>query len=257
MKWKLLGGIGLLGFIITLFLMPTNEYKKLTSRLKEKVTVSSDDSILKPKLEGKQTVSSVKALIEDEIYNQIREDLNSIGLDSFPNNLLFVGLKQEQNLEVYTLIDDQYRLIKTYPFTASSGDLGPKLKQGDLQIPEGIYGIEYLNPYSSYYLSMKVSYPNEFDKAKAKIDNRSNLGGDIFIHGRSASVGCIPIGDLAIEELFIMVINAGVENVKVIISPKDFRIDSIYPEIENLSWSKDLYDLINSELQKISKPVML
>ena len=60
---------------------------------------------------------------------------------------------------------------------AFSGTLGPKLREGDGQIPEGIYGIGYLNPNSSYYLSLKVTYPNASDRARAKKDGRTNLGG--------------------------------------------------------------------------------
>ncbi len=66
-------------------------------------------------------------------------------------------------------------------------------------------GIEYLNPNSKFHLSMKVSYPNSFDREMAKLDNRDNLGGDIMIHGSNRSVGCIPIGDGGIEELYFLV----------------------------------------------------
>ncbi len=68
----------------------------------------------------------------------------------------------------------------------------PKFKEGDGQIPEGIYGIEYLNPNSKFHLSMKINYPNSFDKEMAKIDNRKNLGGDIMIHGSNKTIGLYP-----------------------------------------------------------------
>ena len=112
---------------------------------------------------------------------------------------------------------------RIYPKTANSGTLGPKLREGDRQIPEGIYGIEYLNPNSSFYLSLKVSYPNASDKKRAKADGRTNLGGDIMIHGKAATIGCIPIGDDAIEDVFYLANAVGIRNITVVIAPYDMR----------------------------------
>ena len=112
---------------------------------------------------------------------------------------------------------------RIYPMTAFSGTLGPKLREGDRQIPEGIYGIEYLNPNSSFYLSLKVSYPNASDKKRAKAEGRTNLGGDIMIHGKAATIGCIPIGDDAIEDVFYLANAVGIRNITVVIAPYDMR----------------------------------
>lgn len=94
--------------------------------------------------------------------------------------------------------------IKVYNVLAASGKQGPKLIEGDQQVPEGIYRLESLNPNSLYHLSLRTNYPNQFDKEKAKIDARENLGSDIMIHGKDLSIGCIAVGDEAIEELFIL-----------------------------------------------------
>ena len=72
-------------------------------------------------------------------------------------------------------------------------------------------------------LSMKINYPNTFDKAQARRERRDNLGGDIFIHGNHLSVGCLAIGDDAIEELFSLSYAVGLRNIKVIIAPNDLR----------------------------------
>ncbi len=120
----------------------------------------------------------------------------------YPDKLTILAFKNERKLEVWGYRQKRWRFIKSFNWTAYSGVLGPKLKEGDRQIPEGIYGIEYLNPNSKFHLSMKVSYPNRFDREMAKRDNRDNLGGDIMIHGSNRSVGCIPIGDSGIEELY-------------------------------------------------------
>ena len=136
-----------------------------------------------------------------------------------------------------------------YPLTGFSGTLGPKLQEGDLQIPEGVYGVEYLNPNSRFYLSLKVSYPNAFDREQASRDGREHLGGDIMIHGKDVTVGCIPVGDDAIEAIFYLVHSVGIGNVVVVISPYDMR-QGRKPELENspIPWYGDLCDRIGKEL---------
>ena len=106
---------------------------------------------------------------------------------------------------------------------AASGHAGPKLKEGDCQVPEGVYRIEYFNPNSRYHHSMKLDYPNADDRAQAARDGRSGLGNDIFIHGKMASIGCLAMGDPAIEELFVMAADTGQENVEIVTVPWDFR----------------------------------
>lgn len=128
--------------------------------------------------------------------------------------------KKERLVELHTPGWDAPRI---YRMTNSSGKLGPKLREGDGQIPEGIYGAEYLNPNSAFHLSVKVSYPNAKDRKHAKEDGRDDLGGDIMIHGGSATVGCIPLGDDAIEEVFYFVAKAGCENTAIVIAPYDMR----------------------------------
>lgn len=143
---------------------------------------------------------------------------------------------------------------KKYPMTAFSGRLGPKLREGDGQIPEGIYGIGYLNPNSSYYLSLKVTYPNASDRARAKKDGRTNLGGDIMIHGKAVTIGCVPVGDDAIEDIFYLANAVGIKNVSVVIAPYDMRIGR-KSELERspLKWYPDLCKEIESELEDNSK----
>ena len=70
-----------------------------------------------------------------------------------------------------------------------------KLKEGDGQVPEGIYHIDSLNPNSMFHLSIRLDYPNSFDKQQGKIDGRKELGSDIMIHGNTCSSGCLAIGD--------------------------------------------------------------
>lgn len=120
---------------------------------------------------------------------------------TFPTKKLYIRIfKKEKELEVWATNNGIYTLIKTYNFTASSGKLGPKQKEGDLQIPEGFYQIEKFNPVSNFHLSIKVNYPNKADKKRN--ENQTKIGGDIFIHGSNKTIGCIPLGDDAISELY-------------------------------------------------------
>ncbi len=162
-----------------------------------------------------------------------------------------IAVKDARTLELWARkAGAPWTKLKTYPFTAYSGGLGPKLREGDGQIPEGVYEIEYLNPNSSYHLSMKVNYPNAFDRAKAKADGRTQLGGDIFIHGKAVTIGCIPIGDEAVEELFYFVATAGKAKVRVVIMPVDFRLGAASPEIAGIGWEAELYAAIRADLEK-------
>jgi murein L,D-transpeptidase YafK len=123
-----------------------------------------------------------------------------------PEEILIVAYKHERILELWIRPDtcDHFILLKQYPFTAFSGTLGPKRKRGDLQIPEGLYTITHFNPYSNFHLSMLISYPNASDRI---LSQYNNLGGEIRIHGSSVTIGCIPIGDAGIEELYIVCVD--------------------------------------------------
>ena len=153
-------------------------------------------------------------------------------------HLRILVFKNERLVEVQA---PGWRQPRIYPMTGFSGRLGPKLQEGDGQIPEGVYQIAYLNPNSRYHLSMKVSYPNAADRARALADDRTNLGGDIMIHGKNVTVGCVPIGDAAIEELFYLVNRVGRTHVDVIIAPYDMR-EGRRPALETSSvpWYPDL-----------------
>jgi len=122
-------------------------------------------------------------------------------------NIILIAYKGEQELEVFAKnkSDLQYKKIQTYKICANSGQAGPKRKQGDGQVPEGFYYISQFNPVSTFYLSLGVSYPNASDRKKSKA---KNLGGDIFIHGNCVTIGCIPMTDEKIKEIYIYALQA-------------------------------------------------
>lgn len=204
------------------------------------------------KLAGKDTVSDVIDRYETEVSERMADDLKRLNVSAYPDRLMIIALKKSQQLELWGEYAGSYRFIKSYKFKGFSGELGPKLVEGDGQIPEGIYGIEYLNPNSSFHLSMKLNYPNEFDQKMAKRDGRTTLGDDIMIHGKSATIGCIPIGDKGIEELFIWVHRVGKSNTKVLISPVDYRSETVSPQIDGIDWEDQLYRQLENELKKFS-----
>lgn len=204
------------------------------------------------KIKGKETTESILNKIENKVWKRLERNMGIAGFKmDFPNEIILAAFKEERMLEVYTKDYTGIKLLKAYPFTAFSGVMGPKLKDGDRQIPEGIYRVEYLNPSSSYYLSIKINYPNEFDQAKTQFSSIDEMGNDIFIHGKAASIGCIAIGDEAIEEVFVLTQKAMKYEVKVIISPRDFRKNEVFPLIENIEWENELYMLIKEELDKL------
>ncbi len=170
-----------------------------------------------------------------------------------PRRVALVGLKAERRLQVYAAgPTNGYRFICSYPILAASGGPGPKLREGDRQVPEGIYPIELLNPNSLYHLSLKVGYPNSFDRAQAAKDGRTNLGGDIMIHGSSVSIGCLAVGNRAAEDLFILTADTGLQNISVVLSPVDFRTGAAAPNAGKLpGWVQPLYSEIKARLAEL------
>jgi murein L,D-transpeptidase YafK len=139
--------------------------------------------------------------------------------------------------------DEKYQLIKVYDICQTSGILGPKRRQGDLQIPEGFYHIDRFNPYSNFYLSLGINYPNTSDKI---LGVKGNLGGDIFIHGSCVTIGCIPITDEQIKELYIFCVeskNNGQRNIPVTIFPAKLTADNFNKLNEKYRSDKDKINL--------------
>jgi murein L,D-transpeptidase YafK len=124
-----------------------------------------------------------------------------------PAGLLIRAFKRERLLQVW--VSDRagsaFSLAREYRFCATSGSLGPKRRGGDGQIPEGFYTVDRFNPVSNFHLSLGVNYPNSSDRI---LGVRGKLGGDIFIHGGCATIGCIPITDDGIRELYLLAIDA-------------------------------------------------
>ena len=140
---------------------------------------------------------------QDFLKGKLNE--NQISLDNL--NLLLVAYKDNDLLDVYAKTDLQttYKKILSYEICSRSGQPGPKRREGDGQIPEGYYQIDRFNPTSNFYLSLGLNYPNLSDRRKSK---HSNLGGDIFIHGSCVTIGCLPMTDNFIKEIYLLAVYA-------------------------------------------------
>jgi murein L,D-transpeptidase YafK len=125
---------------------------------------------------------------------------------SYPPQEIFIRVfKREGVLELWSHSANKFVLVKEYKICAASGNLGPKRRQGDNQVPEGFYYVDRFNPVSNFHLSLGVNYPNESDKI---LGASGNLGGDIFIHGNCVSIGCMAITDDQIKELYLIAVDA-------------------------------------------------
>lgn len=202
---------------------------------------------------GEWTVGDVLQAYGKSAVDKLGYYFNKAKVAYPPREVSLIAYKQEKKLELWARDNGEFRIIRDYFIMAASGEPGPKLRQGDRQVPEGVYRITDLNPNSHYHLSMKLNYPNEFDVFHAELDGRTDLGSDIFIHGKDASIGCLAVGDAAIRELFVLTAQVGVQNVKVVIAPHDPRSYPLAISSEELPpWTSELYSIISREIEAVS-----
>lgn len=201
---------------------------------------------------GERTVSDILAFYGPQAEDRLRPYFQAAALPYPPTALTLLGFKTEKRLEVWGQAQEKWVFVRSYEIQAASGVAGPKLREGDYQVPEGFYRIEALNPNSQFHLSMKIDYPNIFDRQQAIREGRKRLGGDIFLHGQAVSTGCLAMGNQAIEELFVLVVRVGIDNVNVLIAPYDLRQHG--PQWRNVlrPWVAALYAELRQELEKYS-----
>jgi hypothetical protein len=205
-------------------------------------------------LRGKKTISQRVNQYKHEVDSRLVPVFQKAGIDYPPEKVILVGLKHEKMLEVWASNgSNDYKRIKSYPILAASGTIGPKLREGDAQVPEGIYHVESLNPNSLYHLALRLDYPNEFDREMARLDGREHIGSDIMIHGKECSIGCLAMGDAAAEDLFVLAALVGIENISVIVSPVDFRSRDLPAGIRRATpeWTLVLYDQIKGAMTQM------
>lgn len=183
--------------------------------------------------------ADVKALVE------------KAGLTYPVDEVYLRAFKKEKKLELWASKRGQpMTLVKTYDFCSASGELGPKRREGDLQVPEGLYEVPSFNPFSDYHLSMKVSYPNASDTVRS---DAKRPGGLIYLHGNCVSIGCIAIEDAPIEEVYLIAFDAKVRPIRFDIFPAKLDDVTTVGASEHLDFWKELTPAYTS-FEKTKRP---
>ncbi len=133
----------------------------------------------------------------------VEASFRDVGAAWPPAGVYLRGFKLEGQVELWAAPakrDEAWVLVRSFPICARSGTLGPKRQEGDLQVPEGFYQVSRFNPRSSYHLALGVSYPNAADLFHSR---GKSPGGAIMVHGDCVTVGCLPLEDGPIEDLYL------------------------------------------------------
>lgn len=204
------------------------------------------------KLRGPYTVDERVDQFGQPVATRLASAFASAGVAYPPHEIAYLAFKDQRRLQVYArnASDQPWRYVKQYQVLAASGAIGPKLAEGDRQVPEGIYKAEFLNANSRFHLSIRLNYPNDFDRSMAARDKRDKLGGDIMIHGNAVSIGCLAMGDQAAEDLFILAAQVSKERTRIVVSPTDFRAGTSAAPRQASVWIPQLYDALRSELRQ-------
>lgn len=195
-----------------------------------------------------QSMSTAVSQYTHFARENLQPDFRRAGVSYPPKRMALLAYKRSRRLQLWARDSGAWHYIKTFPILAASGGPGPKLHNHDHQVPEGIYNIVGFNPDSRFHLSMELNYPNSFDRYHAHLDRRTNLGNQIFIHGSHYSIGCIAIGNDAINQLFVLSYLVGLGHIKVVIAPDDLRYyKPVYGRVHP-RWLSQLYARIKTAL---------
>lgn len=206
---------------------------------------------------GPKTVEERVAEYGEVVRARLAPHFESAGIPYPPAAVTLIGIKSERTLEVHAAgLDGVFRVVCIYPVLATSGTPGPKLREGDRQVPEGVYAVQSLNPNSDFHLALRLDYPDAFDCVRGAEDGREDLGCDIMIHGDQVSRGCLAMGDPAAEDLFVLAALTGVANVQVILAPTDFRVVDAVAPAGAPRWTPELYEEIKREITRYPKPLL-
>jgi murein L,D-transpeptidase YafK len=177
-------------------------------------------------------------------------------LDTTPSSpTLIRTYKQEAELEIWKMKSTgEYALLKTYPMCRWSGQLGPKKREGDMQVPEGFYPISpgQMNPNSHYYLAFNVGYPNAYDRAYGR------TGGNVMVHGVCSSAGCFSMTDEQVADIYAIArdsFNGGQREIQLQSYPfhmtaenmAKFRLDPNIDFWKNLKNGSDYFEVTKTE----------
>ena len=165
--------------------------------------MSPGDELVRDEWPGDESIGDLLRgdIWRSEIFRGDKRDSLRSSLEEKPLPVgahIFIRIfKLERELELWARQGSRFELIRIYPICYFSGQLGPKLREGDEQTPEGFYFVtpEQLNPNSRFHLSFNIGYPNRYDRAHGR------TGAAIMVHGNCVSIGCFAMTDPIIEEL--------------------------------------------------------
>jgi murein L,D-transpeptidase YafK len=169
--------------------------------------------------------------------------------------ILIRSYKKEAEMEVWKRASNgRYALLKTYPICRWSGQLGPKVREGDRQAPEGFYTVTpaQMNPNSAYYLSFNTGFPNAYDQSFGR------TGGDLMVHGSCSSRGCFAMTDTNIAEIYALARDAlsggqrgfQFQSYPFRMTPKNLAQHRLDPNIafwRNLKEGSDTFEITHDE----------
>lgn len=140
--------------------------------------------------------------VRQRVLPRLRQELEAAGL-RMGAPVFMRSFKESREFEVWleSTPGGHFTLFRTYPIANwGPGTLGPKLKEGDRQSPEGFYSVgpSQLNPHSDYHLSFNTGYPNDYDQSLGR------TGSFIMVHGGSGSIGCLAVTDEKVEEVYLL-----------------------------------------------------
>lgn len=186
---------------------------------------------------------------EDSLKKQFKD----AGLQWPAKQIYIRSFKFDSQLEVWARNSskESFKLFKTYKVCAMAGTFGPKRMEGDYQVPEGFYYINEFNPKSAYHLSLGINYPNVSDNI---LSDSQKPGNEIYIHGSCITVGCIPIQNNQIEELYILSAyarNQGQDFIPVHIFPYKFNNQKSKEAFEKSTKDNDDIQVFANQLKRI------
>lgn len=200
--------------------------------------------------------AAVLAHVGPRVRNKLAQMFASQAVDYPPTEMTWICLKAERKLLLFARDKNKnYKLALQYPIIGASGNAGPKLKEGDMQVPEGFYRLSGFRPNLVAYMGLDVSYPNSEDKMHAREAHRTGLGSDILIHGSRWSTGCLAMGNEPIEEMFVLANDVGLNNIKLIFAPCD--LTTTKPDIkmdEQPKWLPVLYSRLKKSMSVVIHP---
>ncbi len=188
-----------------------------------------------------------------KIEDTLRAQFEAKGL-IWPARYMYIrSFKFDSRLEVWVKNEASapYKKFKNYKVCALAGSLGPKRYEGDYQVPEGFYYINEFKPNSQYHLALGVNYPNASDKV---LSDKKRPGGEIFVHGSCVTVGCIPLTDPVIEEVYVLAAStraAGQDFIPIHVFPVLFKSDKSKEFLEKYLETRPDYKPLAHTLEKV------